>query len=284
MGNIENHSYDLSILLRVSNLDLRRLARDNLSLDVREYYLSLSKYLSSAPLAIDSFNRIASNVPTYNRDYLNIINLKTLMEEIGCNKFSEIIDDMLSACKRGHTKYGSDLAISILDEVKVLHSGVMAAIKPVGEEATADAGRVQETVSLRDVLKLLEFEDSYRKKRILAIDDSAVMLKTISSVLNDDYEVYTLTNPMNIEKVLQQVTPDLFILDYKMPNRSGFDLVPIIRSFWEHKETPIIILTSLGTADHVSAAFAIGACDFIVKPFQGDTLLEKIGKHIDKKK
>jgi DNA-binding response OmpR family regulator len=93
-----------------------------------------------------------------------------------------------------------------------------------------------------------------------------------------------MTDPTRLEKFLWQVTPELFLLDYKMPALSGFDLVPIIRSFSEHKTTPVIFLTSEGTMAHVSAAFALGACDFIVKPIQGNILREKIAKHIVRKK
>ena len=87
-----------------------------------------------------------------------------------------------------------------------------------------------------------------------------------------------------VEKFLQQITPELFLLDYKMPELSGFDLIPIIRSFEAHKDTPIIFLTSMATAEYVTNAFALGACDYIVKPFQGKQLREKINKHIVRKK
>ena len=119
---------------------------------------------------------------------------------------------------------------------------------------------------------------------ILAVDDSAVMLKTISSLLSKEYKVYGMTDPTRLEIFLKQITPELFLLDYKMPLRSGFDLIPIIRGFKEHKETPIIFLTSEGTSDHVSGALSLGACDFMVKPFQENILLEKIAKHIVRKK
>jgi putative two-component system response regulator len=110
------------------------------------------------------------------------------------------------------------------------------------------------------------------------------MLKTITSALGADYKVYTLSDPMMVEKFLQQVTPELFLLDYKMPGLNGFDLIPIIRNFDEHKDTPIVFLTSMGTSDNVSAAAMLGACDFIVKPFQGNVLREKIAKYIVRKK
>ena len=130
----------------------------------------------------------------------------------------------------------------------------------------------------------MDNEEAVRKLRILAIDDSPVILRTITSILSDEYKVYEMTNPTMLEKFLEQITPELFLLDYKMPELSGFDLVPVIRSYKEHKNTPIIFLTSMGTVDHVSAALALGACDFIVKPFQGNILREKIAKHIVRKK
>jgi DNA-binding response OmpR family regulator len=93
-----------------------------------------------------------------------------------------------------------------------------------------------------------------------------------------------MTDPTKLEKFLQQITPELFLLDYNMPVLSGFDLIPIIRNFEEHKNTPIIFLTSMGTQTNVATAFKLGACDFIVKPFQGLQLREKIKKHIVRKK
>ena len=96
--------------------------------------------------------------------------------------------------------------------------------------------------------------------------------------------MYTLTKSTELERVLQRLTPDLFLLDYQMPELSGFDLVPIIRNLEEHKDTPIVFLTSEGTIENLTAAIALGACDFVVKPFQPDVLREKIGKHIAKKK
>jgi putative two-component system response regulator len=110
------------------------------------------------------------------------------------------------------------------------------------------------------------------------------MLKTIISTLKDQYKVFTLSDSTQVERFLQQVTPELFLLDYKMPNINGFELVPIIRSFEEHKDTPIIFLTSMGTNDNVAAAAMLGACDFLVKPFEPYTLHDKIAKHIVRKK
>jgi putative two-component system response regulator len=124
--------------------------------------------------------------------------------------------------------------------------------------------------------------DAGRRMLILAVDDSQSILKTISLALGDDYKVFPLAKPAKLEKALGKITPELFLLDCNMPELSGFDLVPIIRSFEEHKETPIIFLTSDGTDENISGAFMIGACDYIMKPIQPDVLRQKIARCIQK--
>jgi len=121
------------------------------------------------------------------------------------------------------------------------------------------------------------------KPIVLAVDDSPSILSAVSAVLGGEYKVYTLPRPTELINVLLKLTPDLFLLDYKMPELSGFDLVHMIRGFDDHKDTPIIFLTSEGTLDNVTTAMALGACDFVVKPFNPDVLRERVAKYISKK-
>jgi len=65
-----------------------------------------------------------------------------------------------------------------------------------------------------------------------------------------------------------------------MPVLNGFDLIPMIRALPDHKDTPIIIITTEGTLEHVNEAMSRGASDFMVKPFKPKELNDKVGKHI----
>ena len=123
-------------------------------------------------------------------------------------------------------------------------------------------------------------ESSGTKRIILAVDDAPDILRAVHSMLHVKYKVYTLPKPDKLSKLLRDITPDLFLIDYKMPSISGFDLIAIIRGFPEHKETPVIFMTSEGTFDNLSTAVDLGACDFIAKPFEMDVLRSKIEKHI----
>ena len=284
----DNIKFDLPALMRTGILDIRMVARNNLSLIVEDYYKMLSKLLKYVPMTKDTLTKISSQKTAESDDFRNMSNISGMLEDVGCSKFTLPFEEIASACKRGHNAFAADCAKSLYLDFDDLCTQIAHAKVDYTEgieDATDDASLENYgTQSLKKILQLLDFEESRRKLRILVVDDAPVIIKTISSVLSPEYKIYGMTDPTKIEGFLKQVTPELFLLDYKMPERNGFELVPIIRSFKDHKDTPIVFLTSLGTADHVSTAFALGACDFIVKPFQGDILREKVAKHIVRKK
>ncbi|MCL2210234.1 MAG: response regulator [Treponema sp.] len=154
------------------------------------------------------------------------------------------------------------------------------------------AGYVTKPFSTEQIIEAIEMaygtgvqnsgsgEQDSVKPCILAVDDVSSMLRTIHNVLRDTYKVYTLSEPEKLGELLHNIEPDLFLLDYKMPQINGFELIPMIREFPQHRETPIIFLTSEGTADNLTAAIRLGACDYIVKPFEPDILREKIAMHL----
>jgi len=119
-----------------------------------------------------------------------------------------------------------------------------------------------------------------KKPIILAIDDSVDVLLMLKLLLEDKYDVHTLTEPGKVKDLLADLTPDLFLLDYNMPELTGFDLMPIIRSFKKHKNTPVIYLTAVRSLDFFTVATRLGACDYITKPIDADKLSEKIEKHL----
>jgi len=118
------------------------------------------------------------------------------------------------------------------------------------------------------------------RPRVLAVDDVPTMLRAVSHALSDRCKVYMLSKPAEVRDFLGKIKPDLILLDYNMPEISGFELIPIIREFPEHQETPIIFMTTEGTVENVSEAMNLGASDFIVKPFSTKDLRSKVAKYI----
>jgi CheY-like chemotaxis protein len=291
MEKTASRQFDLPALLKLGCPDIRMASKNNPAMCIDEYYHSLSKFLSNAPNIIKTLNKIAI-LEGDKIDFQIVANTEMLLRSIGCNKFMQTIDDIVKSGKMGHYEFSALYAEKLSEDMQELYIRTKTAekkqeAKPDGEAANAGnqnlpaplAGKIP----LSKTVALMEQEEATRKMRVLAIDDSPVMLQTIASILSDNYTVYRMINPTMLKKFLEQITPELFLLDYKMPILSGFDLIPIIRNFEEHKNTPIVFLTSEGTSDHVSAALTLGARDFIIKPFQPETLREKVARHIVRK-
>jgi CheY-like chemotaxis protein len=171
-------------------------------------------------------------------------------------------------------------------ELNKIYKGLIAAYSEKGWRNLyyIDADKEDLTsLTLAKLLFLLDKAEQSRKPRILAVDDVSVVLSAISAVLEKDYEVFCLTRAEQVEKFLMHTMPDLFLLDIEMPNINGHELIKIIRSFDEHKDTPIMFLTGNATVKNFQAAMAQGVADFISKPVDPAVLLKKVQERINKK-
>ena len=286
----QDKGFDISALLRLNLLEIRKVAQKNLFFTVGEYFTLLYRFKSEGPRASEALGELSCG--SNDKTCLRIVqDIKELIDEMGCKKWPLILSDVISAVKKNNLDLSADCAKSILEPFTELYNKIIGTEitgKPPEFFTTGEATNVIETTpfsaqTLIKYLDKLEREESDRKLRILTVDDSSTTIKAVFAALGSEYKVYGMSNPMMLEKFLDQVTPELFLLDYKMPERTGFELIPIIRGYDEHKNTPIIILTSMGSVDHISASHSLGACDFIVKPFNEDVLRRKIARHITKK-
>lgn len=131
----------------------------------------------------------------------------------------------------------------------------------------------------------IEAKDS--KMRILAVDDTAVVLTRIFNTLQSYYKVITVNSGVRALKYLEQEKPDLILLDINMPQKNGIETLKEIRAKQNQKDIPVIMLTGVEERDMVVLAHKLGICDYILKPFDSDTLLERIrrvlenGKQLD---
>lgn len=109
--------------------------------------------------------------------------------------------------------------------------------------------------------------------RILAVDDDAVFLQLLTTILVDaGYDAVTTTE--SAEDAIrflssEDVKFDCFLLDIKMPEMSGIELCRKIRSLPDYRESPVIMLTALTDDASIEQAFEAGASDFVTKPLRG---------------
>jgi two-component system, OmpR family, alkaline phosphatase synthesis response regulator PhoP len=118
-------------------------------------------------------------------------------------------------------------------------------------------------------------------RKILVVDDESLIRKTVR--LTCEKEGYTVeeaeTGRMALEK-LEQVKPDIILLDLMLPDISGFDVCRDIRR--AGSRVPVIILSAKTEEIDVVVGLEIGADDYIVKPFRPRELLARIAAHLRK--
>jgi len=114
------------------------------------------------------------------------------------------------------------------------------------------------------------------KKNILAIDDNLTTLTELRVILESTYEVYLAKDAEVAKKILHSATIDLILLDLEMPGMSGIDFLDAIHNNTSFYFIPIVIVSAHGTGDIILRAKKKGASDFIVKPCNPKTLLEKV--------
>jgi CheY-like chemotaxis protein len=279
MKTVYQQEYSLPILMKLGDLDIPKMAETS-DMAIEKFFDLLSEITVRAPQMLDSLNKIATFDGNEN-DIQNIADLKKNLGRIGYNRLTAPIDEVIRACKDEDMALVIPFIRIVIDGFNWIFSRLLIAQMPAGSKPSAGGSLQSE---LKAALKKLQQEESDRKLKILAIDDMMFILQTITQVLGKEYRVYKLTNPTMLEATLQYVKPELFLLDFDMPQRNGFDLIPVIRNFEEHKKTPIIFLTSTGTADNISTAVKLGACDYVVKPFQADLLRQKVAANIVRKK
>jgi len=271
--------FDLQIIMMQGDLNIRAVAAGNPDMTARAYFDMLTEMRLNAPEFIEDLDMLLSR-ESDRYTFKRLTDMITLLTNLGYDKDMINFDSLLDAYDRGHSRLTARYAKKILEDFDILLSRVSeASLTALPESIRLDP----ETVTLKEWISVSRKEETSDKPVIFAIDDSPVILRSVSSLLSSDYKVYMLANSTMLEKTLSQIKPDLFLLDYRMPDINGFELVPIIRRYSTHKDTPIIFLTSEGTVDNLSVAIKLGACDFIVKPFQPNILREKIARHINKK-
>lgn len=114
------------------------------------------------------------------------------------------------------------------------------------------------------------------KKKILAIDDSAIALKQLQNILDKKFEFVGVTSGLAGLKRLDNEVFDLVLLDIEMPVMDGFATLTSIRQREELKDLPIIILTGTRHKQKVIKGITSGVAGYIVKPADSEQLVAKI--------
>jgi putative two-component system response regulator len=117
-------------------------------------------------------------------------------------------------------------------------------------------------------------------KKIFVVDDNSVNLLTAEEALSNHFEVFTLSSAAVMFEALENIVPDLILLDIMMPDVDGFKALDILKCDRRYSGIPVIFLTSKNDPDTEVHGFEMGVVDFISKPFSAPVLLNRITTHL----
>lgn len=103
------------------------------------------------------------------------------------------------------------------------------------------------------------------RKKILIVDDEKLVRWSLNQKLNQwNYDVVEAENGQSALRSAREDPPDLVMLDVKLPDQKGTDLLKVFKKKWP--EMPVVMITAYGVIDDAVTAMRRGAYDFITKP------------------
>ena len=119
--------------------------------------------------------------------------------------------------------------------------------------------------------------------KLLAVDDDTAVLAVLKAMLADDgIALSTLSEPERLWEVLDEVSPDLLILDVQMPGISGIELCRVVRNDPRWSGLPVVFLTAQSDPDTIREVFTAGADDYLTKPIMAEELSMRLRNRLER--
>ena len=122
---------------------------------------------------------------------------------------------------------------------------------------------------------------SLRRDTVLVVDDTPETLSLLTDTLDQaGFTVLIATDGESALHLVDQVTPDLVLMDARMPGISGFETCKRLKREKLLSDLPVIFMTGLSETEHVIEGLACGGVDYVTKPLVLDVLLARIRVHL----
>ncbi len=113
--------------------------------------------------------------------------------------------------------------------------------------------------------------------QILVIDDDPVTSKLVTLLLQrEKYGVIAARSAAAGLRVLNEIRPNLVILDIMMPGIDGYEFCRLVRQEYTSEELPILMFSALGRPSDQRKGFELGADDYLVKPVNSRDLIDRV--------
>src|SRR5690348_5748029 len=123
-------------------------------------------------------------------------------------------------------------------------------------------------------------------RKVLVVEDSASMRAFVRGALEDPsfagplggFDVAEATNGFDAMRLLPRGPYDLILTDINMADINGLELIRFIRSSEYHRDTPLMVISTLASTRDVERGLALGANSYLAKPFTAEQLRDACTK------
>lgn len=123
--------------------------------------------------------------------------------------------------------------------------------------------------------------DATDRQILLIVDDEPTNIQALARLMKEEYRVLVATSGAKaLEIVSGDDMPDLVLLDVKLPDIDGFEVCRRIREDPRTSGVSVIFVTELDSSGHEEAGFALGAVDYVSKPFHPVLVRARVRTHM----
>ena len=115
---------------------------------------------------------------------------------------------------------------------------------------------------------------------ILAVDDTRTNLDILVNTLGEYYDLSVAMSGEMALRLAMENKPDLILLDIMMPGMDGFEVLRRLKQEPETRDIPVIFLSAMSEIASKAKGFALGAVDYIIKPFHIDEVCARVNTHL----
>ena len=119
-----------------------------------------------------------------------------------------------------------------------------------------------------------------RKNTALIVDDEKMVIMALTQILNPEYTVYAVKDGQDALEKAEKFLPDIILLDIVMPDMDGYDVITALKNSDKTKNIPVIFITGLGEVGDEEKGLALGAADYIIKPFSSAIVKQRVKNQI----
>ena len=120
--------------------------------------------------------------------------------------------------------------------------------------------------------------------RVLVVDDTETNVDLLVGMLDEVYDVRVATDGAGALEAVAEEKPDMILLDVMMPGMDGYEVCRRLKASPETRDIPVIFLTAMTGENDEARGLALGAVDYIAKPFSPELVKSRVNNQIELKR